>query len=125
MPLAIRIRPDGPPPYEQLREAMIARIEKGRLLPGDRVPTVRGLAGELGLAPNTVARAYRELEERGWLVGRGRAGTCVTDRPPRRPAAAERELARAADAYLRRAAQLGFDRRAAGAMLDEGAAKRT
>lgn len=120
MPLTIRIREDGPPPYEQVRDGVIRAIDRGRLLPGDRLPTTRGLADRLGLAPNTVARAYRLLEEHGWLVGRGRAGTYVTDRPPLRPPAADAELARAADRYLRRASALGFDAAAAVRELQRG-----
>ncbi|MGF1600013.1 MAG: aminotransferase class I/II-fold pyridoxal phosphate-dependent enzyme [Acidimicrobiales bacterium] len=58
------------------------RIGVGHLLPGERVAPVRALAAELGLAPNTVAAAYRTLGERGVLVGRGRRGTFVADRPP-------------------------------------------
>ena len=112
-PARIRLRDDGARPSVQVREAVIRAIERGAFVPGERVPTVRGLADELGLAPNTVARAYRELEEQGWLVGRGRAGTYVSDRPPLRPPAPERELARAADRYLRRASALGFGRDAA------------
>ena len=74
---------------------------------------MRGLADQLGLAPNTVARAYRDLEHEGWLEGRGRAGTFVADRLPEPPDEAEAALADAADGYLRRAGQLGFDRAAA------------
>lgn len=116
--LRITIREDGGPPYRQVADAIAGLIDRGRLLPGDRVPTVRALAGQLDLAPNTVARAYRDLEDHGWLEGRGRAGTFVTARPPHRPAAPDAGLARAADAYLRRAAQLGFDRKAARRALD-------
>jgi len=60
-------------------EQRVARLE---LLPGDRLPPVRVLATELGLAPNTVAAAYRRLGERGIAIGRGRNGTFVADRPP-------------------------------------------
>jgi len=109
----VRIREQGPPPYEQVRDQLRRLIESGVLLPGDRVPTVRSLADDLGLAPNTVARAYRELEEAGWLVGRGRAGTFVADTLPVLPSDAEAALDEAADMYLRRAAQLGFERDAA------------
>jgi GntR family transcriptional regulator len=115
VPTPIRIRPDGPPPYEQIRDRVAGLIARGRWLPGDRVPTVRGLADELGLAPNTVARAYRALEVDGWLVGRGRAGTFVADRPPVDPDELLREAARD---YLRRAAALGADRGTARRMLD-------
>ena len=68
------------PPFEQLRQQISAQIAAGNLLPGDRLPTVRRLAGDLGIAPNTVARAYRELEFDGVLTGRARAGTCVAER---------------------------------------------
>ena len=113
MTLRLRIRDGAGPPYEQLRDGVIAAIARGALLPGDRVPTVRGLAADLGLAPNTVARAYQELEAGGWLIGRGRAGTFVADAPPSRPTDADAALAAAAERYLRRVAQLGFDRVAA------------
>ena len=68
---------------------------------------MRDLATELSLAPNTVARAYRELEAVGLVVGRGRAGTFVTERLPATPSGVEARLAEAADAYARRARQLG------------------
>lgn len=65
------------PVFTQLRELITQRVADSELVPGDRLPTVRGLAQELGIAPNTVARAYRELEADGVLEGRGRAGTFV------------------------------------------------
>jgi DNA-binding transcriptional regulator YhcF (GntR family) len=114
----LEIRDEGPPPYEQVREGLRRLVERGTLLPGDRVPTVRGLAADLGLAPNTIARAYRDLEHDGWLIGRGRAGTFVADEPPAGPDDPAEQLLEAAGRYLRRATQLGFDARAARAMLD-------
>jgi DNA-binding transcriptional regulator YhcF (GntR family) len=70
---------DSPvPPYEQVREQVRAQVHAGELTPGTRLPTVRGLAQELGLAPNTVARAYRELEALGVIETRGRAGSVVS-----------------------------------------------
>ena len=67
------------PPYEQVRQQVVSLVEAGSLVPGDRLPTVRSLAEELGLAANTVARAYRELEASGVIETRGRAGSFVTD----------------------------------------------
>jgi DNA-binding transcriptional regulator YhcF (GntR family) len=116
--LRVRIIDDGGPPFAQLRDGVRRRIERGALLPGDRLPTVRACAQDLGLAPNTVARAYRELEDDGWLVGRGRAGTFVADRLPTQPSDREAALAEAADAYRRRATQLGFDERDARRALE-------
>jgi DNA-binding transcriptional regulator YhcF (GntR family) len=70
---------DPTPPYEQVRRQLAGHIQAGRLAPGARLPSVRQLAADLGLAAGTVARAYRELEEAG-LITTGRArGTHVTE----------------------------------------------
>lgn len=75
----IVIDPASPtPPFEQLRAQYVAAIASGELPPGSRLPTVRRLAGDLGLAPGTVARAYRELETAGLIETRGRHGTFVS-----------------------------------------------
>jgi DNA-binding transcriptional regulator YhcF (GntR family) len=65
------------PPYEQIRTQIAGQVASGELPPGTRLPTVRALAGALGIAPNTVARAYRELEHTGLVSTRGRNGTVV------------------------------------------------
>jgi DNA-binding transcriptional regulator YhcF (GntR family) len=65
------------PPFEQLRSGIANRIRDGRLPAGTRLPPVRSLAKELELAPNTVARAYRELEVAGLVTTAGRRGTLV------------------------------------------------
>jgi DNA-binding transcriptional regulator YhcF (GntR family) len=75
----VEIDPDSSvPPYEQVRSGFAQRITDRRLAAGTKLPTVRALAAELRLAPNTVARAYRELEESGLVETRGRAGTFVS-----------------------------------------------
>lgn len=66
------------PPFEQLRARAVEQIRSGELAGGTRLPTVRRLADDLGIAPNTVARAYRELEADGFIVTRGRNGSFVT-----------------------------------------------
>jgi DNA-binding transcriptional regulator YhcF (GntR family) len=68
----------GTPPYEQVRVQLATRIGDGRLPAGSRLPTVRGLASDLGLAVNTIARVYKELEADGLVVTEGRRGTRVT-----------------------------------------------
>jgi DNA-binding transcriptional regulator YhcF (GntR family) len=66
------------PPFEQVRAQLATQIADGVLVAGTRLPSVRQLAGDLGLAVNTVARSYRELETAGLVETRGRGGTVVT-----------------------------------------------
>ncbi|GAA1327645.1 GntR family transcriptional regulator [Leucobacter albus] len=103
------------PPFRQLHSAVIAAVSAGELLPGQRLPTVRGLAAELGLATNTVASAYRALEDAGVVEGRGRAGTFVAlgDDPV---AAAARQIAQRAVGEF---SALGVERAAALTLLGE------
>ena len=65
------------PPFEQIRAQISGHIATGELRPGDRLPTVRDLASDLGIAVGTVQRAYRELEAQGVIVSRRRHGTTV------------------------------------------------
>jgi DNA-binding transcriptional regulator YhcF (GntR family) len=97
------------PPYEQVRMRIAELAAVGRLAAGTRLPPVRALATELGLAANTVARAYRELEQAGLVETRGRAGTLVTARAARTPAAAQQ----AAQRYAQQATALGLTPQAA------------
>ncbi|MEV0195078.1 GntR family transcriptional regulator [Nonomuraea sp. NPDC050691] len=93
------------PPFEQLRAQLARQIQDGVLAVGSRLPTIRHLAADLGLAVNTVGRAYRELEEAGLIETRGRAGSFVS-------AAGEegRERARQAAAeYAAVIASVGID----------------
>lgn len=69
------------PPYEQLRSQITALVINGDLRPGDRLPAIRQLAGDLSLASGTVARAYRELEVDGVVRARGARGTTIVGSP--------------------------------------------
>ncbi len=93
----------GKPLFDQLRTQLIDEIRAGRLAPGTRLPTVRELAGQLHLAVNTVARAYRELEGAGIVETRGRFGTFVARADP-----ADAAIAAAARTYLDTARRLGL-----------------
>lgn len=64
-------------PFQQIMDQFRSLIECGELRAGDALPTVRQLAGDLGVAPNTVARAYTELQEEGLVASDGRRGTRV------------------------------------------------
>jgi GntR family transcriptional regulator len=77
--MIVTIDPKSPtPPFEQLRAQLAGQVQSGALAAGSRLPTVRRLADDLGIAPNTVARAYRELEAGGLVTTRRRLGTVVT-----------------------------------------------
>ena len=69
------------PPYEQIRLQVSALIAAGGLTAGTRLPAVRTLAADLGLAAGTVARAYKELEQSGLIETRRRNGTVVVGPP--------------------------------------------
>jgi DNA-binding transcriptional regulator YhcF (GntR family) len=115
MSLKITIDPDAATaPYEQLRGQIAEEAREGRLPVNYKLPTVRGLAEELGLAANTVAKAYRALETDGVIETRGRHGTYIAAGDAR-----AREVAVAAAAYVERIRRLGLDRDAARAALEE------
>ena len=101
------------PPFEQLRTQVAQQVADGRLPAGTRLPTVRALAQQVGVAVNTVARAYRELEEDGVVVTEGRRGTSVASGgvgPDARAAAAT---------YAAAARRAGLGRAEAVRLLDD------
>jgi len=95
-----------------VRSQIAQQVAEGLLVPGDKLPTVRRLAADLDLAPGTVARAYRELEQTGVIDTRGRAGTFVSGDHVQRAA---RE---AAAAYATRVRALGVGRTEALALVE-------
>ncbi|HZE40542.1 MAG TPA: GntR family transcriptional regulator [Stackebrandtia sp.] len=94
------------PPFEQVRAELARQINDHELPVGTRLPTVRGFADDLGLAPNTVARAYRELEEAGLIETRGRAGSYVSAAGSH----TRRRAQVAAATYAHKARELGLGR---------------
>ncbi|UQA96294.1 GntR family transcriptional regulator [Streptomyces halobius] len=114
--LTISIDPDAADaPFEQVRTQIADQARDGGLPVGYKLPTVRGLAEELGLAANTVAKAYRALETDGVIETRGRHGSFIAAAGD----AAAKEAAAAAESYARRAHRLGLDRRAALAAVED------
>ncbi len=81
-PLLILNQSSPVPPYEQIGLQLRALIASAQLVPGTLLPSVRQLARDLGVAPNTVVRAYNELEREGWVVTAARRGVMVAARPP-------------------------------------------
>jgi len=97
------------PPFEQIRVQVRDAVAAGTLAAGAKLPTVRALAAELGLAVNTVARTYRELEADGIIETRGRSGSFVAPRGD----AGQQQAQVAAREFVERARRLGLDDAAA------------
>ena len=113
------------PPFEQIRAQITSLITVGTLAPGTRLPTVRSLASDLGLAAGTVARAYKELELAGLIETRRRNGTVVAGTAAALPAragalgheAATAEVIAAVDRYIAEGRSAGLDDAALLALL--------
>ena len=95
------------PPFEQIRSQIAAMAASGVLPPGTRLPPIRQLAADLGLAAGTVSRAYRELEAAGVLTTNGRHGSHIAQPPVLSQDERASQLRRAAAGYALLAAQLG------------------
>lgn len=115
----MKLRPIDPasatPPFEQVRAQIAKKTAKGDLPPGTRLPSVRSLASQLGLATNTVARVYRELETDGVVVTEGRKGTSIAPTP----LVDSTDSRQAADEYVARARRLGLERAEALRLVEE------
>jgi DNA-binding transcriptional regulator YhcF (GntR family) len=99
----------GVPVYRQLIDQVRTGIASGSLAAGDQLPTVRQLAVDLAINPNTVMRAYRELELGGLLETHQGTGTFISNRKPeRKTAERERQLSQMAGEFAARAGAAGF-----------------
>jgi GntR family transcriptional regulator len=82
-PLNFTLDPvNGVPIYRQIIQQIEYAILSGRMKAGDRLPTIRALAVELKTNPNTIARAYNEMEIKGILVTQVGSGTYISDKKP-------------------------------------------
>jgi len=98
---------DGVPIYQQITAQVKYMVAAGRLKPGEELPPIRKLAENLIVNPNTVARAYRELEREGIIEARRGAGTVVTAKgSPLSDSEKARILSERADALLSEARQM-------------------
>lgn len=87
-------------PYQQIIEQIRDLIQRGELARDTPLPTVRQLADDLSVAPNTVARAYADLQAEGWLVSEGRRGTRVASTLPDTDKRARRNALRESVEYF-------------------------
>ena len=112
------------PPYRQIRDQLVTLVAAGDVSEGFRLPPVRQLAADLALAANTVARAYRELEQEGIIATRGRRGSFVRASGTRvRPDPGPR-LDAAAAAFAEQVRSLGVDTPAALRAVSDALARR-
>ncbi|MBK1783825.1 GntR family transcriptional regulator [Prauserella cavernicola] len=118
MPLRIVVDTEsGLAPWRQVQDQIVRAISIGALTEGTRLPPIRQLSRDLGLASGTVARAYRELEAAGWVATARARGTFVTA-PTGRPDPGEL-LREAAEEFAARARELGADPDTATALVRE------
>ncbi|GAA4460959.1 GntR family transcriptional regulator [Novipirellula rosea] len=108
--MQIHISSDGAPIYQQIVDQIRFRIVSGVMRCGEELPTIRGLAESLRVNPNTVARAYRELEHEQLVEKRRTTGTFVSELAPRHTASQRRRMMTPhVDKLLTLSRQLGFE----------------
>src|SRR5271169_756301 len=108
--MSFHLRTDsGVPAYLQLAQQIRQAVRRGVLDVGDRLPTVKEVVAELAINPNTVLKAYRELEHEGLVEGRQGVGTFVARRPAGPPPGTQARLARTLERWIETARQEGLD----------------
>lgn len=105
----IRITQDGVPIYQQIINQVKYMVASGRMVPGDELPAIRVLAEQLVVNPNTVARAYRELETLGIVTSRHGSGTYISETgSPLKPTELLKNIQDRADSLLSDGLQMGL-----------------
>jgi GntR family transcriptional regulator len=107
----------GVPPYLQLVHQVRQALLLGYLQEGDQLPTVKDVAGDLVINPNTVVKAYRQLEHEGRAGGRPGQGTFITATAIPVPPEAQQGLRASLEAWLRAADEAGLDEDAVTALI--------
>lgn len=107
--IAIKVDPDsGIPLWVQLRNRLVYLIESGHLAEGDKLPTVREMAVNLGINYNTVSKVYQDIERDGYIVSKRGKGTFVANRGITYDGAVKSELDVLADEFISRCFELGM-----------------
>ena len=108
----------GVPPYLQLVQQVRQAVLLGFLQPGDRLPLIREVVEDLAINPNTVAKAYRQMEQENLVTGRPGQGTFVDEQQSAAiPSSTYTSLRRGLETWLRRAYAAGLDEQAVDALL--------
>ena len=109
----------GVPTYLQLVQQVRQAVRLGILRPGDQLPTVKEVVGGLAINPNTVLKAYRELDREGIVEGRRGVGTFVTGAPSSPPPDGVKELRTSLQRWVGRARAAGLDDEAIAALFGD------
>jgi GntR family transcriptional regulator len=107
----------GIPAYLQLVQQVRQAIRMGVLQVGDKLPTVKEVVTQVAINPNTVLKAYRELEHEGLVEGRQGVGTFVARRPSGPPPSTQTRLSRGLERWVETARREGLDDEAIEALL--------
>ena len=116
----IRFRVNGraaAPPYQQIAQQVRQALRMGVLAVGDQLPSVREVVAATAVNPNTVLKAYRDLEREGLVEARAGHGTFVRGRPPGPPPGTHARLGRGLTVWVREARAAGLDDEAIESLL--------
>lgn len=107
----------GVPPYLQIVQQVKQALQVGILQPDDKLPTVKEVVAQIAINPNTVSKAYRELEAQGLVEGRTGSGTFIRRRPAGPSAGIQEALSRDLAGWVAKARKAGLDDEAIEALL--------
>ncbi len=108
----------GIPPYLQIVQQVKHALRLGMIGPGDQLPTVKQVVADVAINPNTVLKAYRDLEREGLVEGRPGLGTFVLKRPAGPPPHLHAHLRRSLDRWVRGALDAGLDHESIASLFD-------
>jgi len=110
----------GIPVYKQIIHHVQAAVAAGRLTAGDQLPTIKQVVADVAINPNTVLKAYRDLEREGLVQGRAGVGTFVLRRPDGPPPTLQAQLRRSLDRWIRSAFDAGLDHESIASLFESG-----
>jgi len=108
------------PPYLQIVQQVKHALRLGMIGPGDQLPTIKQVVADVAINPNTVLKAYRDLEREGLVEGRAGVGTFVLKRPDGPPPPLLAQLRRGLDRWLRSAFDAGLDPESIESLFESG-----
>ena len=108
------------PLYLQIVQQVKHALRLGMIVPGDQLPTIKQVVADVAINPNTVLKAYRDLERDGLVKGRAGVGTFVVKRPDGPPPPLLAQLRRSLDRWLRSAFDAGLDHESIASLFESG-----